>query len=51
MQNRVKEAQATMDRVVQEHKQLGERLESEFADKDRRLRDSLRNQMDKLIDE
>jgi hypothetical protein len=40
-----------MERAVREHKQLNERLEQEYADKDRRLKDSLRKQMDKLIDE
>ncbi len=51
MQDRVQEAHATMDKVVREHKELNERLEREYGDKDRRLRDSLRLQMDKLIDE
>jgi len=40
-----------MERTVREHRELNERLEREYADKDRRLRDSLRAQMDKLIDE
>ena len=51
MQDRVKEAHDTMDRVVREHKELNERLQLEYDQKDKRLKDSLRAQMDKLIDE
>ena len=31
-----------MERAVREHKELNERLEREFDEKDRRLKDSLR---------
>ena len=42
MQDRVQEAHKTMDRVVREHKELNEKLQREFAEKDKRLKDSLR---------
>lgn len=51
MRDQVEEAQAQMQRVVLEHKELNERLEREYQEKDRRLKDSLRSQMDKLIQE
>ena len=51
MKDRVVEAQKAMERAVREHKELNERLEREFAEKDQRLRASLRSQMDKLIEE
>jgi len=44
-------ANAEMERVVREHRELGERLQREYTEKDRRLQDSLRKQMDKLIEE
>ena len=49
MKDRVTEANATMERVVREHKELNEKLQGEYQEKDRRLKDSLRAQMDKLI--
>lgn len=49
MKDRVADAQKTMERVVKEHNELNQRLEREFDEKDRRLKDSLRAQMDKLI--
>ena len=51
MKDRVAEAHQTMEKAVREHKELNERLEREFEEKDRRLKDSLRSQMDKLIQE
>lgn len=51
MKDRVAEAQATMERAVSEHKELNSRLEREYDEKDRRLKDSLRKQMDRLIEE
>ena len=51
MKDRVAEAQAKMERAVTEHKELNERLEREYDEKDRRLKDSLRKQMDRLIEE
>ena len=40
-----------MDKVVREHNELNARLQQEFQEKERRLQDSLRAQMDKLIQE
>jgi hypothetical protein len=40
-----------MERAVREHRELNERLELEYREKDRRLKDSLRSQMDQLITE
>ena len=37
------EAQQTMEKVVREHNELNARLEREFDEKDRRLKDSLRS--------
>ena len=51
MKDQVIEAQKQMQRTVVEHKELNDRLEREYADKDRRLKDSLRSQMDQLIQE
>ena len=51
MKDRVAEAQATMEKAVREHKDLNERLEREYDEKDRRLKDTLRKQMDRLIEE
>ena len=42
MKDRVAEAQKAMDKAVREHKELNERLEREFAEKDRRLKDGLK---------
>lgn len=42
MKDRVAEAHKAMDKAVREHKELNERLEREFAEKDRRLKDSLK---------
>ena len=51
MKDRVAEANATMERVVREHKELNERLELEYSEKDRRLKNSLKAQMNNLITE
>ena len=40
-----------MERVVREHKELNERLELEYSEKDKRLKDSLKAQMNNLITE
>ena len=40
-----------MEKAVREHKDLNERLEREYDEKDRRLKDTLRKQMDRLIEE
>jgi len=42
MKDRVEEAQKTMNRVVREHDELNARLEKDYEEKDRRLKDSLR---------
>ena len=51
MRDKVEAAEAAKVAAIREHKELGERLEREYQEKDRRLKDSLRKQMDKLIDE
>ena len=51
MKDKVAEAHAQMEKAVREHKELNERLEREYDEKDRRLKDSLRKQMDRLIEE
>lgn len=51
MKDQVTEAQKQAQRAIVEHKELNDRLEREYADKDRRLKDSLRSQMDQLIQE
>ena len=51
MKDKVAEAHATMERVVREHKELNERLELEYSEKDRRLKDNLKAQMNNLITE
>ena len=51
MKDKVAEAQAASEKAVREHHELNERPISEFDAKDRRLKDSLRAQMDKLIQE
>ena len=42
MKDKVAEAHATMERVVREHRELNEKLEHEYSEKDRRLKDSLK---------
>ena len=49
MKDKVAEAHTTMERVIKEHKELNERLELEYTEKDKRLKDNLKAQMNKLI--
>ena len=42
MRDKVTAAEQEKDRVVREHKELGERLQREYTEKDRRLQESLR---------
>ena len=51
MKDKVAEANATMERVVREHRELNEKLEFEYSEKDRRLKDNLKAQMNNLITE
>lgn len=42
MKDRVAEAQKAMEKAVKDHQELNARLEREYDEKDRRLKDSLR---------
>ena len=49
MKDKVAEAHATMERSLKEHQERTKQIEEEFNNKERDLRDRLRQQMDQLI--
>ena len=51
MKDKVTEAHATMERSLMEHQERTKQIEEEFNNKEFNLRDSLKQQMDKLIRE
>ena len=46
MKDQVKEAHATMEKSLKEHKRRTEEVENEYATKERNLHSSLRKKMD-----
>ena len=49
MKDKVAEAHATMERSLKEHQERTKQIEEEFNNKERDLRERLRQQMDQLI--
>ena len=51
MKSTVADAQAKMEQCVREHQELGENLKREYAEKEVRMQNNLRKQMEQLINE